>query len=175
MKPIDGRDFAVLLKRHKDALLAYTMTLIPVREDAEDVCQRSFEKAFVNIEKYDSRFAFSTWLYNIARNEAIDHLRRVRTSPSTVSLNDNPSDADVLDPDTPENQVISGQRVQQITSFISSLPETYRQVAELRFIKDYSYEDIAEELGIPIGTVKTRINRARKALSGMTAELSGSR
>ena len=165
MKPIDDADFAALLKRYKDALLNYTKQFLPVKEDAEDVCQRAFEKAFVNIESYDPKYAFSTWLFNIARNLALDQLRRGHTTPATVSLSGSATGGDFLDPDTPEDKVISGQIVEKVTAQIDALPPLYRDVARLRFISDCSYSDISEELGIPIGTVKTRINRARKILA----------
>ena len=155
------------MRRYKDALLSHVLKFVPVVADAEDICQRSFEKAFVNIDKYNSAYAFSTWLYNIARNEAIDHIRRTRTSIPAVSISDDSSAVEIQSKETPEEQIIVDQAVDQMKESIGRLSENYRTVAELRFIRDYSYEDIAEELDIPIGTVKTRINRARKALMEM--------
>jgi len=169
-KDDDQTAFFSLLQRYKDALLAHVLKFVPVVADAEDICQRSFEKAFVNIARYNSAYAFSTWLYNIARNEAIDHIRRSKTSISAISISDDASAIDVLTLDTPEEQIIVDQAVNQLNECIGKLQDNYKVVAQLRFVKDYSYEDIAEELSIPIGTVKTRINRARRALVEMLEE-----
>lgn len=163
----DQSAFFSLLKRYKDALTSHVLKYVPVAADAEDICQRSFEKAFVNIAKFNSAYAFSTWLYNIARNEAIDHIRRSKSSISSISISDDNTSMELLTLDTPEEQFIVEQAVNKLNECILKLSDKYRTVAELRFIKDYSYDDISEELDMPIGTVKTRINRARKALVGM--------
>jgi len=163
----DQSAFFSLLQRYKDALLTHVLKYVPVVADAEDICQRSFEKAFVNIGKYNSAYAFSTWLYNIARNESIDHIRRTKASISSVSISDESNKIEILCPDTPEEQFIVDQALDQLDDCISKLSPTYREVAQLRFVMDYSYESIAEKLGVPIGTVKTRINRSRKMLIEM--------
>lgn len=160
----DRDAFSLLLARYREALIAHILKYVSVPEDAEDICQRSLEKAYVNIGKYDSRYAFSTWLYSIAGNEARDHIRKSRNTLSSVPLAPGNEDPDILAGITPEEEFIVGQAVKNMTSSIAGLPEKYRAVAELRFIQDYSYDEIAVKLGIPIGTVKTRLNRARKML-----------
>ena len=160
----DQGAFALLLEKYRGSLMAHILKYVTVVEDAEDICQRSFEKAFMNIDKYNSQYAFSTWLYNIAQNEAIDHLRRSRASINSVPISEERDALDVMAATTPEEELIIDQAVSELISGIQRLPESYRQVAELRFIKDYAYEDIARELGLPLGTVKTRISRARKRL-----------
>ena len=163
----DQGAFTLLLEKYRAPLMAHVLKFVPVVEDAEDICQRSFEKAFMNIARYKSQYAFSTWLYNIAQNEAIDHLRRSRASINSVPISSEREALDVLSGSTPEEEFIIDQAVKDLMTGIRNLPENYRQVAELRFIKDYAYEDIARELGLPLGTVKTRINRARKTLEKM--------
>ena len=160
----DQGAFALLLEKYRSALMSHILKYVTVVEDAEDICQRSFEKAFMNIERYNPQYAFSTWLYNIAQNEAIDHLRRSRASINSVPISLEREALDVLSGSTPEEEFIIDQAVSELISGIQSLPESYRQVAELRFIKDYAYEDIARELQLPLGTVKTRISRSRKLL-----------
>ena len=160
----DQGAFALLLEKYRSALIAHILKYVSVVEDAEDICQRSFEKAFMNIDRYNSRYAFSTWLYNIAQNEAIDHLRRSRTSINSVPISSEREVLEILSGTTPEEEFIIDQAVSGLIKGIQDLPESYRQVAELRFIKDYAYEDIAQELNLPLGTVKTRINRSRKLL-----------
>ena len=160
----DQGAFALLLEKYRSSLMSHILKYVSVIEDAEDICQRSFEKAFMNIDRYNSHYAFSTWLYNIAQNEAIDHLRRSRASINSVPISSEREALEVLSGTTPEEEFITDQAVSNLISGIQGLPESYRQVAELRFIKDYAYEDIARELNLPLGTVKTRINRARKLL-----------
>ncbi|MBR4660093.1 MAG: sigma-70 family RNA polymerase sigma factor [Bacteroidales bacterium] len=160
----DQRAFSLLLVRYKDALLRFVLNIVPVLVDAEDICQKSFGKAFMNIDRYNPAYAFSTWLYNIARNESIDHLRRNQDSIGAVSITDDPKVLDISVSGTPEEQVIVDQAVARIVREIGQLPELYREVAELRFIKDYAYEDISSETGLALGTVKTRIRRARAML-----------
>ena len=163
----DQGAFALLLEKYRSALMTHILKYVTVVEDAEDICQRSFEKAFMNIDRYNPRYAFSTWLYNIAQNEAIDHLRRSRASINSVPISSEREALEVLSGSTPEEEFIIDQAVSDLMGSIRNLPESYRQVAELRFIKDYAYEDIARELALPLGTVKTRINRARKMLEKM--------
>ena len=76
----DQGAFALLLEKYRSSLMTHILKYVTVVEDAEDICQRSFEKAFMNIDRYNPQYAFSTWLYNIAQNEAIDHLRRSRAA-----------------------------------------------------------------------------------------------
>ncbi len=165
----DQQAFAMLLNKYKSSLLAFISQYIPNREDAEDVCQRSFEKAFMNINKFNTQYAFSTWLFHIAQNEAIDHIRRVKQSTTSIDTINESEILNISSDEDPEEKVIIDQVVSNIISSIMSLPIGYRAVAELRFIKDYAYEDIAEELNMPIGTVKTKLNRARKMLNEMVS------
>ncbi|MDD2595759.1 MAG: RNA polymerase sigma factor [Bacteroidales bacterium] len=167
--------FYKLLEKYREPLLTHILKYVSVKEDAEDICQKSFEKAFMNIDRYDSKYAFSTWLYSIAQNEAIDHIRKNKAAISSVSLTTDPKIMSLSVEDTPEDKVIIDQAVSELLSLICNLPEGYREVAELRFIKDYAYEDIAEELKIPVGTVKTRINRAKKMLTDSTDIFSNGR
>ena len=100
----------------------------------------------------------------IAQNEAIDHLRRSRATINSVPISEDKEALDVQAATTPEEELIIDQVVRDLIDGIHNLPENYRAVAELRFIKDYAYEDIARTLGLPLGTVKTRISRARRML-----------
>ncbi len=162
----DQGAFSVLLGRYRNSLMSHVLNYVQIAADAEDICQRSFEKAFRDIGNYNPKYAFSTWLYTIAQNEAIDHLRKVRSSLNSVSL-EAPGVMTISGVVTPEDKIMEDQAVSELITYIESLPATYREVAEMRFIKDFAYEDISSSLGIPLGTVKTRINRARKMLFNM--------
>jgi len=162
----DQGAFSMLLNRYKKSLTAHIMNYVKVEADADDVCQRSFEKAFREIGSYNPSYAFSTWLFTIAQNEAIDHLRRARASVNSVSL-ETPGVMSISTLSTPEDQYMEDQAVSELLICIERLPDNYREVAKYRFIKDFAYEDISRKLSLPIGTVKTRINRARKMLVTM--------
>ncbi len=125
--------------------------------------------AFSSLATYRSEYKFSTWLYRIAANSAIDHLRKQRIK--TLSLDsppegiDGPMDIEVADESfNPEKDLEERERRISINDAIDSLPEKYRVVIMYRHRDDKSYEEIAEALSIPIGTVKARIFRARELL-----------
>lgn len=158
-------ELMALAEKYRNSLISYIMKYVDVAEDAEDICQRSYEKVFVNINQFNPKYAFSTWLFNIARNEAIDHLRRERNSINAVSIDMGGEAMNILASSTPEEEVIEDQAIEKVLKSIEALPQDYAEVARMRFIQDYAYEDIAQKLDIPLGTVKTRINRARQMLS----------
>lgn len=157
--------YFVLMEKYKESLMSHIQKIVPTLEDAQDISQKSFEKAFINISKYDSKYAFSTWLYNIATNVAIDHLRKHKALQSSIPIEEDVFVMNLAADETPERKVIVDQSLSEVFTAISALPRGYMQVAELRFLKGYAYEEIAAQLDIPIGTVKTRINRARALLS----------
>lgn len=158
--------FTLLVNRHKEALLSFISTYSTIKQDCEDICQESFDRAYRSLSKYDPKYAFTTWLYNIAKNAAIDHLRRSKTNIAHPSVNDAENELIISSDisDSPEDDMIKTQTMSEIIENIDRLPQMYRKVAELRFIKEYAYEEIAKELNIPINTVRTRIKRAKKLL-----------
>lgn len=160
----DQEAFRLLAERYHTPLINYIMTIIPSVEDAEDISQDTFNNAFNSIATFNSRYAFSTWLYSIARNRAIDILRQKQLNPISIQKSEGCEMEFDSNISSPEDQMITNQGIDVIINMIQSLPDEYREVAELRFIKDYPYEKIAKELNLPIGTIKTRINRARKQL-----------
>ena len=164
IRNIDGA-FATLVMRYNENLINFISIYITVKEDAEDIMQESFKRAFNSLDKYDDKYAFSTWLYNIAKNAAIDHYRRSKNTPSSSALE---VESDLLNSpiidDSPEDNLIMNQTVEEILSNIEKLSPKYKRVAQLRFIQEYAYEEIAKELNLPINTVRTRIKRAKEQL-----------
>ena len=160
----DEEAFRLLSERYRTPLINYIMTIIPSMEDAEDISQDTFNKAFNSIGSFDNRYAFSTWLFNIAKNRTIDVLRHKQLNPISIQNREGVEMEFDSNISSPEEEMITNQGIDVIINMIQNLPNEYREVAELRFIKDYPYEKIAKELNLPIGTVKTRINRARKQL-----------
>lgn len=123
---------------------------------AKDIMQEAFIKAFVNISKFDAQYTFGQWIHTIARNLFIDHTRRRRSEQQEVD-----TDTPCTMPN-PEQTVINKQNNSELEAAIKRLPTHYRTIFELRYLQDLSYEEIAEKLAIPMGTVKTQIYRARE-------------
>ncbi|PKP36967.1 MAG: RNA polymerase subunit sigma-24 [Bacteroidetes bacterium HGW-Bacteroidetes-14] len=156
----------VLVSRYQDKIRKFIMQLIHDPDDASDISQEAFEKAFQMIGSYDPHYAFSTWLYTIARNSCIDFMRRKKLN--VRSLDSFTAGEEIVGKDSyvpsPEEHLIFEQEIEKLKREIENLPELYRAVAEMRFIHEYAYEEIAKELNLPSGTVKTRIRRAKEHL-----------
>ncbi len=164
----DERAFGKLLERYYDSIYFLLFKKIKNEEDAEDLTMETFAKAFNSIDKYNSAYAFSTWLYRIAINHSIDHLRRLKTKPQTQNqlkdCHDNEMHSIISTCLDPEENTIQNQHYNLVKDLVKSLNPRYAQLIELRYYKEYSYEEIAEEMNIPIGTVKSQIYRARLLL-----------
>lgn len=168
----DQKAFAQLMKRYRDAIYFMLLKMVNNKTDAEDLVIEAFGKAFSNIHQYEPQFAFSTWLFRIASNNAIDHLRKKKAV--TVPLepivgNDKSIGIEYnynirTDSDTPEESFIKEQNAKLLRKAVSTLKPRYRTLLELRYFKEYSYAEIAEELNPPLGTVKVQLFRSREML-----------
>jgi RNA polymerase sigma factor (sigma-70 family) len=136
--------------------------------DAEDLTIEAFGKAFKNIHQYAPSFAFSTWLFKIATNNCIDFIRKKRSTPVALeNPNEDKDDPTVhIQSDTldPEEILINEQKIKMMQNVVSKLKPRYRKLIELRYFKEFSYEEIAAELDLPLGTVKAQLFRARDLL-----------
>ncbi len=174
----DEKAYAELLGRYRDAIYFMLLKMVNNPSDAEDLTIEAFGKAFKNIAQYTPNFAFSTWLFKIATNNCIDFIRKKRAS--TISLDqsaDNPDTASVTIPsDTPdpEASLINDQKIKLLRDVVSKLKPRYRTLVELRYFKEYSYEEISEELDLPLGTVKAQLFRARELLYNILKNTSSS-
>jgi RNA polymerase sigma-70 factor (ECF subfamily) len=128
-------------------------------DDADDLIQDTFLKVYLNLQRYDPAYTFGQWIYTIARNTFIDYLRKRQDNIPLESVQRGQSTLP-----TPEQSVIDSQQRAQLESFLERMKPRYRRLIELRFFRDFSYEEIAAELGIPLGTVKTQIHRAREQM-----------
>ncbi len=163
--------YAELMKNYKDSLYFMLLKMTNNATDAEDLTIEAFGKAFKNIKSYSPKYAFSTWLFKIATNNAIDFIRKKKQR--TLSI-DKPYAEGENGPDmsqnidsgglNPEETFIKGQKIQLMRSIVDKLKPHYRTLVELRYFKEYSYEEIAEELDLPLGTVKAQLFRAREFL-----------
>jgi RNA polymerase sigma-70 factor (ECF subfamily) len=166
----DQQAYGELLGRYRDAIYFMLLKMVNNPIDAEDLTIEAFGKAFKNIDQYAPNFAFSTWLFKIATNNCIDFIRKKRASH--ISLDQTADGEDSLAPSSmiqsdvpdPETYMINQQKIKHMRKIVSRLKPRYRQLVELRYFKEYSYEEIAVELDIPIGTVKAQLFRARELL-----------
>jgi len=166
----DQQAYGELLGRYRDAIYFMLLKMVNSPVDAEDLTIEAFGKAFKNIDQYTPNFAFSTWLFKIATNNCIDFIRKKRASH--VSLDQSMNGEDSLAPSSmiqsdvpdPESSMINKQKIKHMRNVVSKLKPRYRTLVELRYFKEYSYDEIAEELDIPIGTVKAQLFRARELL-----------
>lgn len=160
--------YAELMQHYKDSIFFMALKMLNNRDDANDVTVSTFGKAFENLEKYKSDFAFSTWLFKIGTNNCIDFIRKRKMQ--TVSINSFYSDDDKMldiksDSLNPEEKTIKKQQNELLKELIDTLPPRYQNLVKLRYYDEKSYEEIAVELEIPLGTVKARLFRAKDLLS----------
>ena len=164
----DQKAYAELMDRYRDAIYFMLLKMVNNPSDAEDLTIEAFGKAFKNIEQYTPNYAFSTWLFKIATNNCIDFIRKKKAN--TISLDHSEEEEDRAPHDIqastldPEEAMIKDQKMKLMRSIVSKLKPRYRKLIELRYFKEYSYEEIAEELELPIGTVKAQLFRARELL-----------
>ena len=164
--------FIVLYTRYNAGVKSHISRYVAQKEDIEDICLESFQKAFSQIATYNPEYKFSTWLYRIARNTAFDHLSRhdrEKTNMPTTSINDDIAELKEL-PATmhnPEEDIINQQEYDKWLTNIEKLKEEYRIVAKMNLIDNFGYKEIADALEMPINTVKTKIRRAKAQLLKM--------
>jgi RNA polymerase sigma factor (sigma-70 family) len=170
-KALAGKEaaFKLLLNKHKDAVFRMIVKIVHNQEEARDLVQETFMKAFGALSSYKSQYRFTTWLYKIAANNCIDFLRKKRLNSLSLDqpLETKNGEVTIELADwtyNPEADLTSKQKSLSIDMAINSLPQKYQEVIIFRHKQDKSYEEIAEILGIPVGTVKARIFRARELL-----------
>ncbi len=163
--------FDTLFTRHSDAIYAMLLKFTGNSDDVDDLIQEAFMKAYLKIGLYDPKYDFGAWIYTIARNTFVDFSRsRKSNALNPQNLSPEIDNTAQSSSPTPEDYIINAQQRAQIERYISMLPEDYRQLFELRFLDEYSYEEIAEKLDMKLGTVKTRIFRVRNMMCRLITE-----
>ena len=164
--------FIVLYTRYNAGVKSHISRYVSQKEDIEDICLESFQKAFSQIATYNPDYKFSTWLYRIARNTAFDHLNRhdrEKNYMPTTSINEDTAELKEL-PATmhnPEEDIITQQEYDKWLTNIEKLKDDYKIVAKMNLIDNFGYKEIADALDMPINTVKTKIRRAKAQLLKM--------
>ena len=160
--------FSILLNRYRDSIYFLLLKMVNNSSDAEDLTIEAFGKAFRNLDLFTPDFAFSTWLFKIATNNCIDFIRRKKLIPGPIDqLQDDQDDITVniqSDLPDPEESLINDQKIAVLRSIVNQLEPRYRTLIDLRYFKEYSYEEIAAEMKLPIGTVKAQLYRAKTLL-----------
>ena len=159
--------FEELVRRYQRPISAYVYRMVGNYESALDLTQEIFIKVYSSLRRYRSEFKFSTWIYKIAHNAAIDHLRRTATREQSLVLGPENDQFDLpveSGRPSPEQESERKERRGEIESVVRALPGNYRELIILRHSQDLSYEEIVEVTGLPLGTVKNRLFRAREMM-----------
>ncbi len=169
----DRPAFARLVDRHRVSVYNLTLRIVGNREDAEEAAQDVFVRAYRSLDRFRGDARFATWLYRIAVNVSLSSVRRSRRDLSTTSLSEPEDDDDGLPMQIPDTSANPAERFEQaefreqVRNLVSSLPPIYSAVISMYHIQSLSYDEIAEALELPIGTVKARLFRARAALRNL--------
>jgi RNA polymerase sigma factor (sigma-70 family) len=167
----DERAYATLMNRYRNSVFHAMYKMVNNRDDADDLTIEAFGKAFRKLPTYAPNYAFSTWLFKIAINNCIDHIRKKRLQ--TLSMDDTimpDSDREHshnirdYEPD-PERMLMHSQKLGYVRRLVENMNIKYRTMIELRYYEELSYEEIAQELKLPLGTVKAQLFRAKEILS----------
>jgi RNA polymerase sigma factor (sigma-70 family) len=173
LRAVDGdqKAYAELMARYRESIYYMLLKMVNNKDDADDLTLEAFGKAFRRLGQYTPNYAFSTWLFRIATNNCIDFLRKKKNN-ALFSIdkpieNDEGGELSIdirsshLDP---EEKVIKKQKIQLMHEVVDKLKPKYKELIELRYFKEYSYEEISEKLNLPLGTVKAQLFRAREFL-----------
>ncbi|MFT4525462.1 MAG: RNA polymerase sigma factor (sigma-70 family) [Granulosicoccus sp.] len=166
----DQKAYADLMGRYRDSIYFMLLKMVNNKDDADDLTIEAFGKAFNKLHQYTPNYAFSTWLFKIASNNCIDFIRKKKKLTYSLDKGIEGGDggeimlqvpSNTLDP---EENFIKEQKEILMRSVVEKLKPRYRTLVELRYFKEFSYEEIAKELDLPLGTVKAQLFRAREFL-----------
>jgi RNA polymerase sigma-70 factor (ECF subfamily) len=165
----DEQAYTELVEKYQRALYFHILKMIKDKEQVNDLVQEAFVKAFDNLNSYSTNYAFSTWLYRIATNHTIDYLRKKKLKTLSIDepmkTKDGEMKMQIEDQSAgTDRNIIRKQRQDIVQSAIEDLPSKYRKVIEMRHMEEKSYQEIADVLDLPLGTVKAHIFRARELL-----------
>ncbi|NBC03898.1 MAG: sigma-70 family RNA polymerase sigma factor [Bacteroidetes bacterium] len=170
-RAIQGDQYAYkeIMDKYQKPLYFHVLKMVRNHEQVEDLVQEAFMKAFKNLDTYNTHYAFSTWLYRITTNHTIDYLRKKKLKTTSmnepVKTRDGEIEIQISDEQAKtDRKIIREQRKRIIHEAIENLPEKYRVVIEMRHLQELSYQEIANQLDLPLGTVKAHIFRAREML-----------
>lgn len=165
----DQTAFSAIMVRYREPIYYLVLKMVRNESDAEDLSIEAFEKAFKKLNQYVPQYAFSTWLFRIATNHCIDFIRKKKlktTSIDEAQENENSWGIQIkTGTKDPEEKYIEKQKIDLMREIVSKLDDPYRTLVEMRYFRELSYEEIAVERSIPLGTVKAQLFRARSLLA----------
>ena len=172
----DQAAFSGLYARYHAGVSAHIAKYVSDPDEIEDICLETFAKAFKQLSTYRNENRFSTWIFRIARNTAFDHMSHEKVRGQKIEkMPIDLSETDTLDipaeGDSPEEAVLSSQDHENFLSCVEGLSPLYKDVAKMCFIENLGYKEIAEKSGLPLGTVKTRIRRAKNLIIQMMTDM----
>ncbi len=166
----DQRSYAELMGYYRDSIYFMILKMVNNKDDADDLTIEAFGKAFKRLHQYTPDFAFSTWLFKIASNNCIDFLRKKKAQILSIDKTYDDGEGGELSMELesdgldPEEEAIKAEKIAAMRDVVSKLKPRYRRLIELRYFEERSYEEIAEELALPLGTVKAQLHRSREFL-----------
>ena len=171
----DQLAYVALMDKYKKAVYFTVLKMVNNADDADDITMQTFTKAFKSLDQYNNSFAFSTWLFRIASNTSIDHIRKKRIDTTSLDQNlgdegesgYNYSNLIVDESANPEEDLVSEQRSSIMKEVIETMDEKYKVLIQMYFFEELKYDEIAEKLDIPLGTVKVRLKRAKEFLANL--------
>jgi RNA polymerase sigma factor (sigma-70 family) len=169
-KKKDQTAYAELMKRYKKPVYHMILKMVRNVDDAEDLTIEAFAKAFKNLHRFKKDYTFSTWLFRIATNNAIDFIRKKKLDTLSIDSSYKDDDGETISIDVqddnlnPQEETIKKQKIGLIRDFVTKLPPKYQRLVRLRYFEELSYEEIAQELDAPLGTVKAQLHRARELM-----------
>ncbi len=169
----DQSAYAELMGKYRESIYFTMLKMVNNTDDADDLTIEAFGKAFNRLEQYTPNYAFSTWLFKIASNNCIDFIRKKRIKVTSMDSGMTTDDGEVLFFDAesntldPEETIMHKQKVVHMRELVNKLKPRYRVLVEKRYFEELSYEEISEELNLPLGTVKAQLFRARDFLANM--------
>ncbi len=169
----DQNAYAELMDRYRESIYFMMLKMVKNTDDADDLTIEAFGKAFNRLKQYSPSYAFSTWLFKIASNNCIDFIRKKRIKLTSMDSGVTTDDGETVYFDAksntldPEETIMHNQKVMHMRLLVSKLKPRYRILVEKRYFEELSYEEISEELDLPLGTVKAQLFRARDFLSNM--------
>lgn len=175
----DQKAYAELMDRYRDSVYFMLLKMVNNKDDADDLTIEAFGKAFNKLHQYAPNYAFSTWLFKIATNNCIDFIRRKKMQIYSLDKPMEGGDGSEITVEVksatldPEEWLIKKQKVKHMRAVVDKLKPRYRNLVELRYYKELSYEEIAQQLDLPLGTVKAQLFRAREFLYNMMKNTEG--
>ncbi|MFL5764325.1 MAG: RNA polymerase sigma factor [Bacteroidia bacterium] len=175
----DQKAYAELMGRYRDSVYFMLLKMVNNKDDADDLTIEAFGKAFKRLSQYTPNYAFSTWLFKIASNNCIDFIRRKKMTTFSIDKTFENDEGGEMNMDikaeglNPEENMVKKQKVKHMREVVEKLKPRYRVLVEMRYFEELSYEEIAEKLELPLGTVKAQLFRAREFLANILKNSNG--